>query len=314
MNNASFHHDSAAHDAAGRADASWMTLPPFSMKAMQRQITFDLWLRALAIGAIIAVLIVFLAMEAQASFASWLALAIVMVCWLALNMINIATSRQITQITLEMDRHPDMAEHNLVAAMSRRPLMRWVRLLLYHRMALLRHRQQRFDESAAICQAVLSYPLGTAASARASLLLTLAEAELEQGNLPVAYIALMRLHTVPTTLVEALQRLVLQTRYEVACGYDSLVLRQYRQKIRQAECMPAAACGTMHGLLFVAASRLEQNELAHWLHQRMQLLLEAEQVRQFEAMVAEDGQGMREDVAMPVVHVPWSPLVHTEQP
>ena len=109
-------------------------------------------------------------------------------------------------------------------------LLRWLLLTVYHRLTVLRLRQPRFDELAAICQVVLAQPLGPARESRPHLLLMLTESRLECGDLVGAYFALLELHRMPLNLVESLRPLAIQTRYKVTSGLYAVVIQRSRTK------------------------------------------------------------------------------------
>jgi hypothetical protein len=210
-----------------------------------------------------------------------LGLAVVMVlvfAWIGISMIGANVWRSLPGVTAMIGRDPAAAEAHLAALMKRRPVMRWVRLLLYHRLAAIRHRQHKFAESAAICRSVLSEPLGPARRQRASLLLMLAEASLQCRDLHGAYAALCDLQGERLGLAERLQRLAIQTRYEVLAGHDRAALHGVRQKLLMAELMPAEHCGAMHAMLTASAKRAGKHELADWLWRRSELLVGREQL------------------------------------
>ena len=209
-------------------------------------------------------------------------LAIVMVLafgWITINSISANVWRSLPHITAMIGYDPDTAETLLAEQLKRRPLVRWVRLMLYHRLASIRHRQHRFHESANLCQALLTQSLGPARNQRNPLLLMLLEARLHTGQLHGAYIALLQLHAHPLTLVESLQRLTLQTRYEVLAGHDRAALAGVKQKLLLSELMPAEHCGAMHAMLTTSAARAGQKDLANWLWRRTRLLSSPSQLK-----------------------------------
>ncbi|CAN0363210.1 unnamed protein product, partial [Ectocarpus sp. 4 AP-2014] len=137
----------------------------------------------------------------------------------------------------------------------------------------LRHRQRRFDEAAEICYALLCEDLrGPAASVKPHLLLMLAESKLESRDPAGAYHALDALYHTRLSLVEALQRLALQTRYELMIGAHDSALHQGKRKIELAELMPLAQCGAMHAMLAYAAEQSGQTKIAAWLWERTKLI------------------------------------------
>ena len=203
--------------------------------------------------------------------------------WLVLTQTTAQVGRVLPMLGVMIERDPAAAEQTLAKALSRYPVMRWARQLTYHRLATLRHRQRRFEESGEVCFALLGEPLrGPAAAARPHLLLMLVEAKLETGDLPGCYHALDALYRTRLSLVEALQRLALQTRYELMVGDHAAALRAGRQKIELAELMPPAQCGAMHAMLACAAHHTHQPHVAGWLWERARLITPPTLLKQFE--------------------------------
>jgi hypothetical protein len=200
--------------------------------------------------------------------------------WIIYGLTSSRAAQQLPYITELIDADPARADALLAAALRRWPLQRSVRLMLYHRLAMLRRRSERFAEVAAICQTVLLYPLGPARAVRGHLLLMLAESQLHCHDLVGAWSALTALHQCPLSVAESLQRAALQTRYEVEAGYDDAALGQLHNKIAMAELMPAPQCAAMHAMLATAAQRSEQTHVADWLGQRARLLADPQQLRQ----------------------------------
>ena len=252
----------------------------FSPDRMLRELWIDLAIRR-GLGVLVILAIVALMIFDQAG--STLGLMVVMAvifAWIGVNSISANIWRALPSVTAMIGRDPILAEAHLADLMKRRPLMRWLRLLLYHRLAAIRHRQNRFAESAAICQTILSQPLGPARKQIGSLLLMLAEASLQCRDMYGAYAALSALAGERLNLAERLQHLAIQTRYEVLCGHDRAALAGVRQKLLLAELMPAEHCGAMHAMLTASAQRAGHNELADWLYRRSELLCGRERLEQ----------------------------------
>lgn len=245
---------------------------PFSAVELERRLVIDGAVRwAVAVAVIVLILLDMLAHPVGAASSSLLILLVV-ASWVLLSIADARVAARLPVITAMLDENPDEAEDMLARALARWPLHRSLRLLLMHRLAVLRHQQQRLDESAAICQWMLSRPLGNARHVRPHLCLLLAEARLTAGDLVTAYWALSELHRLPRTLIETLQMLALQTRYEVAVGHDAAALSRLAQKLPLIELMPAPQCGATHALLAGAADRLNRPDLAQWLRERAELL------------------------------------------
>ncbi|MFW6061051.1 MAG: hypothetical protein ACODAQ_12795 [Phycisphaeraceae bacterium] len=265
-------------------EAALPVIPPFEPRRLERELATDLALRWGAVIAAVAALVgIYSLFDANVVTLGVLALAAAVGVWLVLNLSSARISRELPQLAAMVEAEPQHAEPRIAELLRTRPLLGWVRLMLYDRLAGLRHRQQRFDESLAICAAVLRHRLGPARHARAHLLLMLAEAALERGDLVSAYHALHQLHHMRVSLIEALQRLALQTRYEVTCGYHDSALARHHQKIQLAEIMPTPQCGAMHAILATAATQTHQRELADWLWRRAELLCTPEQLSELQA-------------------------------
>ena len=265
--------DSLAHEATGEGPA----LPRFEFARLRWQVTRDAWLR----GAVAALTLALLAAATVLSgpISTWLAAALIaaMIGYFAMLSISARASAALARATVATETDPTRAESVLAEAIGRRPLVRSIRLLLYHRAAVLRHKQGRYAEAAAICDGVLALPLGRARSVRSSLLLLAIEAKLETRDLWGAWSALCQLYRLRVTLVEALQRLLLRTRYEVMIGDDAGALRQLDSRLQLAELMPARQSAAMHALLALAAERAGHDR-ARPLHDRAALLCTPDQL------------------------------------
>ncbi|MEM9021723.1 MAG: hypothetical protein AAGC44_14270 [Planctomycetota bacterium] len=261
---------------------------PFDRKRFDRQRGLDrlinqafLIIAILAIG--LALGLPLLGLSGMWVVSSLLAPLALLGAWLVLTQTTAQVGRSLAMIAVLVERDPGSAEQAIHKALERYPVMRWARLLTYHRLATLRHRQRRFEEAGELCFAVLSEPLrGPAASARAHLLLMLAECKLETGDLPGAYHALDTLFRARLSLVEALQRLALQTRYELMVNAPDAAIRAGQHKIELAELMPPPQCGVMHAMLAYAAQRTDQPRVAAWLWERARMITPPTLLEQFE--------------------------------
>jgi hypothetical protein len=262
--------DVADEGSAERSESKGMG--PFDPQRFYRELQIDGALRWVS-GVLIVVAIIAAVGFDQSGSVVGLGLVMGLVFgWVWISSISTGVWRALPGVTASIGPDPSAAEQALAQLVRRRPLMRWVRLMLYLSLASIRHRQYRFAESAAICQAVLSQPLGPARRHRGRLLLMLAEAQIQCGNLWDAYLALSELHRQQLTLVESLQRIAIQTRYEVLAGHDHAALADVRQKLLLCELMPPIHCGAMHAMLTASAQRTGQHELADWLWRRSELL------------------------------------------
>ncbi len=256
---------------------------PFEPERLARQLAFDDMMRGLLIAGVMIALLMTLVLPSMVIVSGLIAPALVMGLWLWMSLSTARVARSLSMFGGLMATEPSKAEDALNEMLAVRPVMRWARLLSYHRLAGLRHLQRRFAETAAICLCLLSQPLkGPAAVTRPHLLLMLAEAQLEIGNLPGAYHALAHLQQTKLGLAQSLQRLAIQTRYELAIGAYDHALHRARAKVELAELMPAQHCATMHAMLATAAQRVGQARQSDWLWERTRLLAGPEFTKQLE--------------------------------
>jgi hypothetical protein len=248
---------------------------PFDPTRFDKQIAFDDMIRGLLIAGVVGVLLMTIVLPGSPLIAGVLAPSIVLGLWLWMSLSTAKVARSLSTFSELMASEPGKAEEALDEMLKVRPVMRWARLLSYHRLAGLRHVEKRFADTASICLCLLAQPLkGPAAATRPHLLLMLAEAQLEIGNLPGAYHALAHLQQTRLGLAQSLQRLALQTRYELAIGAYDHALHRARAKVQLAELMPAKHGATLHAMLATAAERTGQTKQADWLWQRTRLLAE----------------------------------------
>ena len=206
--------------------------------------------------------------------ATLLAVLVVVLPWLPVNIANAKAARALAQAATQMEQDPAAAEATLRAALRRWPLRRWTRLMLYQRMGVVRHRQRRFGESAALAAAVLTEGVDRRMGphARGGLLLQLTEAALAAGDVAWAYAGLAELHGMKLPLPERVQRMMLQCRYERAVGAWDHLAWNWRGKAKLAELLPAALSAQAHALLAEATRRSGRRDAARWLTRRARLL------------------------------------------
>ncbi|MCE9591628.1 MAG: hypothetical protein K8S99_14015 [Planctomycetes bacterium] len=240
---------------------------PFTARDVVRQLRWDALLRNTATTVVILLLI-----ASMADLLNSAAMVVAIAVWMGLSMVDATVLRLVPRIGALLERDPVLAESLITDALRRRPLQPTVRLTIYHRLALLRHTQRRFAETAAICRVVLEQNARWYRRFEPSLLLMLTDASLECHDLLGAYTGLARLHVSKLGLVESLQRLALQVRYDIACGHDAQALDGVDRKIGLIELMPPPTCGALHAMLAGAAQRTGRPELADWFQRRAQLL------------------------------------------
>lgn len=277
-----------AQEALPPAPASLLGV--FRPARLQRELAIDTVLRRMIAVAVLALLWWGVAGSARGSLLPWIGVGLAAAAWVMLGHGNARVLRAVTEMPGLIEFRPDGAELVLQRMLKRKAMPRWLRLMLYHRWAMIRHRQQRYSEAAAIAQSVLHQPtVGPAKKLRGHLLLMLVEARLEEREAWGAYYALVELGRVKLNLPETLQRMALRTRYELMIGRDHEVLRDARDKVRLSELMPGPQCGAFHAMLAIAAENTGHDEWHRWLWRRVTLLCNDEQIAQLrEAVGAPD--------------------------
>ena len=202
------------------------------------------------------------------------------VFWIWVSTTSARIARQMGSIAMLTEQNPEAAENLLAQQMTRLPLQRQIRITLYHRLALIRHRQMRFHEAAVICQSLLAQPIVFATRLRISLLLIQLESLLQIADVSGAYLCIVQLKQHPLRLTDRMQLLALQTKYELSIGQCDLATTQVQQRVQLAELLPAYQCSEMHAMLALAAERSGQAELSDWLNKRAVLLAPDEEDEQ----------------------------------
>lgn len=244
---------------------------------MQRQLEASTWTKRLLIAAFVVGYLGTLLPSAEAANTAMILMTVAMFGWVAGVFVSARTGRlaqHVTQLTAARAPHAQI-ERAIGAALSRFTLYRTVRIVLYHQLAMLRHRQGRFDEASMICATLLTQSdLGLAGRLRHALMLILAEARLLQHDAPGAYAPLAAMHGLGSdlTLGERVQLLGLQIRYETMSGHDHAALTNLDSKLPMLDLLGPSASGRCQRRLAEAAERTGRTRLAAWLHERADLL------------------------------------------
>ncbi len=166
----------------------------------------------------------------------------------------------------------EAAEVQLSHAIGKFSLFRSAKLLSIHHLALLRHTQQRFDESAQLSRALLGHRLGPLRALTKSARLMLASASVHLNDLPAAYTAISQLYAQRLSLGEALHLLRTQLDYESRIGAWTHMANGLPVKVQLAELMPTQDAAAVQALLALAARKTGQKEWEEWLCQRVGML------------------------------------------
>ncbi|MBB6429416.1 hypothetical protein [Algisphaera agarilytica] len=266
---------------SGSPSAPARRLPPFSPSRLQRELAIDAALRTAALAGLFFAFFLLLSFGPGSSAMKAVLIVFMILAWLALNVTGAKVAQTLPSLSAVLESNPPAGETALANLMNKRALPRWVRLMLTHRQAVLRHRQQNFTESSAIAQTLLTTPRpGPAAAHRGQLLLLLTEARLELRDATGAWLALVELAHTPLGLTEALQRMALRTRYELLVGQNEETLKGLEHKTQLAELMPAPQCGALHAMLATAAKHAGRDDLHTQLRSRVELMCSEDEIVQ----------------------------------
>jgi hypothetical protein len=192
----------------------------------------------------------------------------------------------------QFDEAEEQIERVLVTFWS----LRSAKLLGLHHLAVLRHAQRRFGESAMLSGALLrlarpgpmgGWFLGRSGSRQPAWLppgvarttqLMLADSLIEMGDLPGAHLALGGLFAQQLSLAEAMNLLVIQLEYEARIGAWGSMLSNVGHKIQLAELLPSVPAARAQALLAMAAMRSGRPDLADWLRTRVALLVDVNEL------------------------------------
>jgi hypothetical protein len=153
-----------------------------------------------------------------------------------------------------------------------------VRLRGLHHLAVLRHAQRQWRESALLSEALLRQRLGAMPALARTTRLMLADSLLELGDLPGAYQALLTMYAQRLSLNEAMNLLVVQLDYESRIGAWESMLRNLRHKVQLVELLPSNSSARAQAMLALAAIRRGMPELAGWLRRRAELLVDVNEL------------------------------------
>jgi hypothetical protein len=153
-------------------------------------------------------------------------------------------------------------------------LFRSVKLMGLHHLAVLRHAQRKWRESAMLSQALLGQRLKGMQGIARSTQLMLADSLLELGDLPGVYAVLSDLYSQKLSLMEAMNLLMVQLDYETRIGAWPAMFQNIAQKTQLAELMPVNSAARTQAMLALAAKRVGRPDWTDWLCRRAELLID----------------------------------------
>jgi len=221
-----------------------------------------------------AVVVVCIALPVRVGgFGATILLTVVGALWLVLSYQSIKGSRLAAgSPQLIASGRLEAAEHQIETALRSFSLFRTGKLLSLHHLALLRHAQGRWEDSAQLSRELLKQRLGSLKHLERQSRLVLAEALLEMGDLKGAYGALVALYQQRLSLSEAMNLLLVQLEYEARVNAWERMFAGVASKAQLAELMPADRAARVQAWLALAARKLGRQEWATWLRRRAELL------------------------------------------
>ena len=209
------------------------------------------------------------------AFDASLVLVLVGIVWLVLSYRSVRGSRIAADSpSLIAAGEFDAAERRIGEALHAFSLFRTVKLLSLHHLALLRHAQRHWPETALLCRALLRQRLGPASGLGKSAQLILADSLLEMNDLRGAYECLARLYQHRLGLGEALKLLGVQLDYLSRIGAWDQMLHALPTRAQMAELMPTASAAQAQALLALAAQKAGRSDWATYLKRRAELLVD----------------------------------------
>ena len=170
------------------------------------------------------------------------------------------------------------AERRIDEALRSFSIFRHVKVLGLHHLALLRHAQHNWQESALLCRALIGQKLGNLQGINKPARLMLADALLEMGDVRGAADAIGGLYEQRLSLTEVLKLLAVQLDYQSRAGAWEEMMAGVTTKVQLAELMPAGSAARTQALLSLAAKKTGRAEWSDWLRRRAELLADVQRL------------------------------------
>lgn len=181
----------------------------------------------------------------------------------------------------------DEAERQIEIAIRGFSMLRSVKLMSLHHLAVLRMAQRRWQDASDLSAALLSYRLPREKSLTRASLMVLANAAVQIGNLSAAYGAIGRLRGDALLLDERLGLLNIESLYLVKIGAWRSLLSGIDVKARMAELMPCEMAAQTQACLALGARRAGRGDWESYLKERVGLLCEAAKLYAEEPLLRE---------------------------
>src|SRR3989442_1280036 len=174
----------------------------YAITRFRRDVTLGTLLRFTLLGG--AMLCVLIGPFTSAAFDATLVLFVIGAVWLVLSFRSARGSQASAMLpSLLAAGQFDMAEQQIERSLRTFSLFKSVKVLSLHHLAMLRHAQNRYQESAMLCRALLGQRLGPLDHLSKTSRLILADDLLELNDTAGAYEAIARLYDYRLSLAEA---------------------------------------------------------------------------------------------------------------
>jgi hypothetical protein len=247
-----------------------------AISRFRRDVTLARLVRGLFFAALLAA---FLLPFTPVALDPLLVLPVIACVFLVLTMGSVKGSRLITDSpTLIAAGRFDEAERRIEQALRGFSLFRHVKVLGLHHLALLRHAQKNWHESAMLCRALLAQRGAATSGVARPARLMLADALLELGDTRGGGAAIDELVRQRLSLSEVLKLLAVQLDYQSRLGAWGDMTSGLTAKVQLAELMPSATAARTQALLALAARHTGRQDWSDWLRRRAELLADVQKL------------------------------------
>ena len=260
-----------------------------AISIFRRELTLGMLLRGLLLAAVLGCLVLNVLPSGKMIDGTLLLVGIGML-WLVLSYRSVKGQRLAAESPLLIAAgHFDEAEQQIEEALRSFSLFRGVKMMSLHHLALLRHAQKQWQDSADLCRTLLKQKFGAIQGITRPSRLLLADALLELGDVRGAYSALASLHQERLSLGEAMNLLLIQLDYESRLGaWESMLPRGMAYKrVQLAELMPASSSARAQAFMALAAQKTGRPAWADWLRSRAELLVDSAEISKERPVLAE---------------------------
>ena len=237
----------------------------------QRDVAVGRLLRSFLLGAglVSVVVLPFVIKGFDATFG----LSLVFGIWLILSFTSAKNSRLLAPSTeLIASGKFEEAEQRIDEAMRAFSLSRGSKLMGLHHLAVLRHKQRRWQDAATLARAVIGQRLSGLPGLDRSSRLLLGDALLELGDVRGAGEAIAPLRAQPLSLSDQLVLLQVELDVMSRLGAWDAMLAGLPGKVQLAEIMPPHGAARVQAMLALAAGNRGLADWSDWLRRRVELL------------------------------------------